>query len=182
MASRPFPWRRVLPLLLLAAGIALVFATGLHRHLSLASLAEHRQGLADLAARSPATAAASFILAYAAAVALSVPGAVFLTLAGGLLFGVAAGTLYTVAGATLGATLLFLAARTALGDLLRARAGPWMARLEEGLRRDALSYLLFLRLVPAFPFWLVNLVPAFLGVRLSTFVLGTFLGIIPGTL
>lgn len=182
MATPTPAWKRLLPLAVLALGIGAVFALDLDRYLSFSALAENRQALAGWVDGNPVLAPAGFILAYALAVALSIPGAIFLTLAGGLLFGVVAGTLYVVAGATLGATLLFLAARTALGDLLRAKAGPWLAKLEDGFRRDALSYLLFLRLVPAFPFWLVNLVPAFLGVKLTTFVLGTFLGIIPGTL
>jgi uncharacterized membrane protein YdjX (TVP38/TMEM64 family) len=87
-----------------------------------------------------------------------------------------------VVGATLGATMLFLAARTALGDVLRARAGPSLRKLEAGFRENELSYMLVLRLVPLFPFWLVNLAPAFLGVRTSTFIIGTFVGIIPGAL
>lgn len=181
--ARPVhPVRRVLPLLLLLLAAAGLYLSGLHRYLSLSALAEHRQTLSALVAAHALTAAAGFIAVYALAVALSVPGAVFLTLAGGLLFGVVAGTAYVVVGATLGAVAVFLAARTALADLLRRRAGPWLARLEGGFRSNALSYLLFLRLVPLFPFWLVNLVPAFLGVTLSTYVTGTLLGILPGTL
>jgi uncharacterized membrane protein YdjX (TVP38/TMEM64 family) len=86
-----------------------------------------------------------------------------------------------VFAATLGATALFLIARTALGDALRAKAGPAIQKMEAGLQENALSYLLVLRLIPLFPFWLVNLVPAFLGVPLRTYVIGTFVGIIPGT-
>ena len=104
-----------------------------------------------------------------------------MTLAGGFLFGVPVGATLTVIGATTGAALLFVIARSALGDMLRARAGPFLARMAEGFRKDAFSYLLFLRLVPAFPFWAVNLVPALLGMRLAPFVLATALGIIPGT-
>ena len=122
------------------------------------------------------------MLVYAAVVALSVPGGAILTIAGGFLFGIVPGALYVLVGATAGATIVFLIARTALGDALRARAGPRIRRMEEGFRRDALSYLLVLRLIPLFPFWLVNIVPAFLGVPLSTYVLGTFVGIIPGSL
>ena len=118
---------------------------------------------------------------YAAVIALSVPGGAILTIAGGFLFGIAPATLYVVVGATIGATIIFLIARTALGDSLRARAGPRIRRMEEGFRADALSYLLVLRLIPIFPFWLVNIVPAFLGVPLRTYVLGTFVGIIPGS-
>ena len=89
--------------------------------------------------------------------------------------------IYVVFAATAGATILFVAAKTALGDPLRARAGPFLKRMEDGFRENALSYLLVLRLIPAFPFFVVNLVPAFLGVRIETYVLGTFIGIIPGT-
>jgi uncharacterized membrane protein YdjX (TVP38/TMEM64 family) len=104
------------------------------------------------------------------------------TVASGLLFGWAIGTLATVVGATIGATLLFLIARTSLGEPLRQKAGPWLSQFQQGFEKDAFNYLLFLRLVPAFPFWLVNLAPAFLGVRLWTYIITTFIGIIPGSL
>ena len=86
-----------------------------------------------------------------------------------------------VVGATIGATAVFMAARYLLADLLRAKAGPWLAKMEAGFKEDATSYLLVLRLVPGFPFFVVNLVPAFLGVPLGKFVISTFFGIIPGT-
>src|SRR5699024_5254344 len=110
------------------------------------------------------------------------PGAVWLTLAGGFLFGIVAGTALVVIAATLGATLIFLAARTVLARPLRARAGGWIDRVGRGFRQGEASYLLIMRLVPVVPFWIANLAPAFLGVRLSTFVWTTFAGIIPGTL
>jgi uncharacterized membrane protein YdjX (TVP38/TMEM64 family) len=121
----------------------------------------------------------AYIALYITAVAFSVPGAVFLTVAGGFLFGIAVGASAAVIGATVGATLIFLVARTALGEPLLRRAGPRAAKLAQGFRNDAFSYLLFLRLVPAFPFFLVNLVPAFAGVRLGPFVAATALGVIP---
>jgi uncharacterized membrane protein YdjX (TVP38/TMEM64 family) len=124
----------------------------------------------------------AFIALYIVAVALSVPGAVFLTVSGGFLFGVVAGASAAVIGATIGATLIFLVARTALGEPLLRRAGPRAQQLAQGFRDDAFSYLLFLRLVPAFPFFLVNLVPAFAGVRLGPFVAATALGVIPAAL
>jgi uncharacterized membrane protein YdjX (TVP38/TMEM64 family) len=124
----------------------------------------------------------AYIALYAVAVALSVPGAVFLTVAGGFLFGVAVGAPAAVIGATIGATVIFLVARTALGEPLLRRAGPRAVQLAKGFRDDAFSYLLFLRLVPAFPFFLVNLVPAFAGVRLVPFVAATALGVIPGAI
>ena len=120
-------------------------------------------------------------LVYAITVALSMPGGLVLTVAGGLLFGWLVGGLAAVVGATTGATIVFLVARTALGEALSERAGPWLAKLREGFKEEALSYMLFLRLVPAFPFWFVNIAPAMLGVPLRTYVIGTFFGIIPAT-
>ena len=111
---------------------------------------------------------------------MSLPGGAILSIAGGFLFGAWLGTLYIVVGATVGATAVFLITRTALGDALRARAGPWLKSMEAGFQENALSYLLVLRLVPLFPFFVVNLVPAFLGVGLRTYVVGTFVGIVPG--
>jgi uncharacterized membrane protein YdjX (TVP38/TMEM64 family) len=87
-----------------------------------------------------------------------------------------------VIGATIGATAVFLAARYAFADLLRGKAAPWLKKMEAGFRENAMSYMLVLRLVPIFPFWLVNLVPAFLGVPLRIYVIGTAIGIIPGVI
>lgn len=181
-ARRAPAWRRLLPLGVVAALIVTAFALGLDDYLSFASLRANRAALLALVAERPGLTAVGFVLVYAAAVALSLPGALILTLAGGFLFGAALATVLVVIGATLGACAIFLIARSALGDLLRAKAGPWLGRMEAGFRRNALSYLLVLRLIPIFPFWLVNLVPAFLGVPLSTFALATFVGIIPGSL
>ena len=173
---------RALPLLILVAGLAAFFALGLHRYISFATLAQHRQTLLAWVAEYGVLAGLAFMAIYAAVVAFSLPGGALLTLTSGFLFGVVGGTLCAVVGATIGATAVFVAARTALGNLLRAKAGGAIRRMEEGFREDALSYLLVLRLVPLFPFWLVNLVPAFLGVPLRTYVLGTLFGIIPGAL
>lgn len=181
-APKPSTARRLLPPALLIAGACAFFALGLQDYLSFAALAEHREALIAFVEINGIAAALCFILLYALAVAVSVPGATILTLTGGFLFGTMLGALFAVVGATLGAVAVFLAARTALGDMLRAKAGPWLARLEGGFRKNALNYLLVLRLVPLFPFWLVNLVPAFLGVPLRTYALGTFIGIIPGAL
>jgi uncharacterized membrane protein YdjX (TVP38/TMEM64 family) len=175
-------WRRWLPLLLLLVALALVYGTGLHRQLSLETLRTQREALQGFVAARPLAAPLVFVLAYAGAVALSLPGALFLTLAGGFLFGTLLGSVLSVTGATIGAVAIFLVARTALGSSLRDRAGPWLKRMEAGFREDAFSYLLVLRLIPLFPFWLVNLVPAALGVRLPTFALATLIGIIPGSL
>lgn len=173
--------RRLAPLLVLAAATALVFATDLDRYLSMEVLSENYHELRDWAAAHPVVAPLAFGIVYAAGVAVSIPGAAIMTVAGGLMFGLVLGTLVVVVSATLGATLVFLIAKTALGEPLRRRASGWIKRMEDGFREDALSYLLVLRLVPIFPFWLVNIVPAFLGMRLASYVLATFLGILPGT-
>ncbi len=181
-AVGPGRLRRLLPLALLLAALALVFATGAHELASLESLRRHRAMLVAFVTERPIASALLYVLLYTAATALSIPGALALTLAGGFLFGTLLATLLVVIGATAGAVLLFLIARSALGEPLRARAGPWLAGMAEGFRANAFSYLLALRLVPVFPFWLVNLVPALLGVPLRTFALATALGIVPGSL
>lgn len=173
--------RRAIPVVILLALLIAAFASGVHQYLSLDALRDNRAALLDLVARHGLLAAAAFVLIYAGAVALSLPGATIMTLAGGFLFGVAAGATLTVIGATIGATALFLIARSAIGDALRQRAGPFVARMADGFSKNAFNYLLFLRLVPAFPFWAVNLAPALLGMRLAPFVLATAIGIIPGT-
>jgi uncharacterized membrane protein YdjX (TVP38/TMEM64 family) len=174
--------KRFLPLAILLLAIVAAFALGLDDYLSLDQLERHRAQLLGWVERHPRSAPLAFMLIYTAAVALSIPGGAILTMTGGFLFGVVAGTCYVVIAATVGATIVFLIARTALGDSLRRKAGPGMRRMEAGFRENAFNYLLFLRLIPLFPFWLVNLVPALLGVPLTTYVAGTLLGIIPGGL
>jgi len=173
--------RRAIPVAILLALVIAAFASGLQQYLSLDVLRDNRAALLDLVARHGPLAAATFVLAYAGVVALSLPGATIMTLAGGFLFGLAVGATLTVIGATVGATALFLIARSAIGDVLRQRAGPFVARMADGFSKNAFNYLLFLRLVPAFPFWAVNLAPALLGMRLPPFVLATAIGIVPGT-
>lgn len=176
-----FNWRRLWPLAVLAGGFALFFATGANEYLTVAALREHRAALTGFVAENAAAAAGLYMLAYAIVVAFSLPGGALMTIVGGFLFGTLLAGFCVVIGATVGATLLFLAAKTALGDVLRAKAGPALQKMEAGFRENAFSYLMVLRLVPLFPFFLVNLVPAFLGVPLRTYVVATFLGIIPGT-
>ncbi len=175
------PLRRWLPLVVLAAIAVLVFAMGWHRQLTIDNIAANRDRLQGVIAEHKVLALLAYVTIYAAAVSVSLPGSLLLTLTGGLLFGWFVGGLATVVAATIGATIIFLVAKTALGESLAGRAGPAIAKLRDGFQRNALSYLLFLRLVPAFPFFVVNLAPAFLGVPLRTYVLGTFFGIIPGT-
>lgn len=173
--------RRLLPLALLAVLVAAAFALGLNRYLTLDALRDNRAMLLDLVGHHAAAAIIAFVGVYAAVVALSLPGAAIMTLAGGFLFGVPLGATLTVVGATMGATALFIIARSAFGDILRRKAGPFIGRMADGFAKNAFNYLLFLRLVPAFPFWAVNLAPALLGMRLVPFIVATGLGIIPGT-
>jgi len=174
-------WRRFAPLIALAAVTALVFAMGWHKVLSLKTIGLNYDALKGYIADHLVLSLVAYVLAYIAVVALSLPGGLIMTLAGGLLFGWQLGAPATVIGATIGATILFLIARSSLGESLAARAGPSIAKLRAGFQDNAFSYLLFLRLVPAFPFVIVNLAPALLGVKLGTYVAATFLGIIPGT-
>ena len=161
--------------------LGLVWALGLHRHLSLEALAAQREALAGLVAARPVLAALVYIAAYIGVVAFSLPGGAVMTLAGGLLFGAFIGAFLAVLGATIGAAVLFLLARSAFAPLVAGRAEGLLGPLRAGLTRDGFFYLLSLRLVPVFPFWLLNLAPALLGMRFAPYLAATFLGIIPGT-
>jgi uncharacterized membrane protein YdjX (TVP38/TMEM64 family) len=172
---------RYLPALLIVAAMGAFYALGLHRYLSLQGIIDNREALAQAVAAHGVLAIAIFAAVYAAAVAVSFPGASLLSIAAGFLFGIMAGGTVVVIAATLGACTVFLAARTSLGEGMANRAGPFLARLRDGFRDDAFSYLLALRLAPVFPFWLVNLAPALLGVELRTYALATLIGIIPGS-
>jgi uncharacterized membrane protein YdjX (TVP38/TMEM64 family) len=172
--------RRLLPVAVLLLGLALFLLFDLQRYFSFEMLSRHHAELATWVGGNVALAALVFVLLYALVVAFSLPIAVVVTPFGGFLFGIWLGALLSIVGATLGSVALFLAARTAFHDLFRARAGATLARLEDGFRRNSFNYLLFLRLVPAFPFWLVNIVPALLGMRLGAYTLATLIGIVPG--
>lgn len=173
-------WKKVALLGLFVAVIAGFLAGGAGDWLDFQTLTAHRDRLQGWVDGHYGVMVAVFMGVYALAVAFSIPGAVWLTITGGFLFGTWATSAYVVIAATVGATGVFLLARYVFRDAWAARAGPAIRRMEDGFRQDALSYLLVLRLVPLFPFWLVNLVPAFLGVRLWTYVVATFFGIIPG--
>jgi uncharacterized membrane protein YdjX (TVP38/TMEM64 family) len=180
-APRFSVWR-VVPVTLMLIGAIAFFALDLDRYLSFEEFSRRRDALLWWRDGHQALAVLIFMSLYVLAVAFSVPGAIWLTIIGGFLFGVVAGTAYAVVAATLGACAVFLAARYLVGDVLRAKAGPAIRKMEAGFREHALSYLLVLRLIPIVPFWLVNLVPALVGVPLRTFFVGTALGIIPGSL
>lgn len=171
--------RRFLPLAIVVVLAAVVIVSGLRGILSLETLVRNRAVIDDFLSAHQVAAYAIYIGVYIAVVALSVPGAAILTITGGFLFGVVPGALAAMLGATTGAVVIFLIARSAFGDNLLRRIGPRAAKLADGFKRDAFNYLLFLRLVPAFPFWLVNLAAALFSVPLSTFIAATALGGLP---
>ncbi|WP_306026855.1 TVP38/TMEM64 family protein [Stappia sp. MMSF_3263] len=173
--------RRFAPLALIVAAMGLGYALGLHHYLGLSHLIRERMELAAFVSDNMPLAVAVFVVVYVVAVALSFPGASLLTIIGGFLFGWALGGTLVAFAATAGAALIFLAARSSLGEALKHRAGPFLSRLAAGFREDAFNYLLFLRLAPVFPFWLVNIAPALFGMSLRPYVTATFIGILPGT-
>ncbi len=174
------PFRQWAPLAaFVLAGVA-AFALGWHDHLTLERIVANRHELKVLLAEHRTLAPVIYVLVYAVVIALSVPCGLVLTLTAGLLFGWFVGGLLATIAATIGAIIVFLIARSSLGEPLMRKAGPGIAKLRDGFRENAFSYLLCLRLVPVFPFWLVNLAPALLGVPLRTYTLATVVGIIPG--
>lgn len=172
--------RRFLPLLVLVLLAILVRALGWTDYLSLDMLRQNRQILLRYVEHYPLLAPVFYMVLYTVSTALSLPGAALLSVFGGFLFGLPYALFYVLIGATLGATLIFLVAKTSIGDLLRERAGPKLKGIEEKICKDAVYYLLFMRLMPLFPFWLVNIAPAFVGIALWTFVWTTAVGILPG--
>ncbi|MBW6398081.1 VTT domain-containing protein [Roseomonas sp. HJA6] len=172
---------RLWPIGVITALVAAAWASGLAGLLSLDTLAARQAALTGLVAAHPVLTGGAYVAIYVVTVTLSLPGAVVLTLAGGLLFGVWVGTALTVLGATIGAALLFLAARSALAPLVIGRAAAFVDRLRPGLERDGFFYLLTLRLIPVVPFWLLNLVPALVGMPFRAYLAATAIGIVPGT-
>jgi uncharacterized membrane protein YdjX (TVP38/TMEM64 family) len=173
--------RRVLPLAILLAVFVALWASGLGSWLTWATLSRYHATLDDWIAGHRIVAPLLFAALYAAATALSLPEGAILTVAGGLLFGTVLGGTMAVIGATGGAIVLFLAARSAFASTMAARGGSRLARIRAELHRNGFSYLLAIRLIPAFPFWLVNLAAALAGMRLMPFAAATLLGIIPAT-
>lgn len=178
---RPFHPKRLWPLAVLAGGLGLFYGFGLDTYLSFESLRDNRAELLAYVENYGTASTLAFALLYIVCVAFSLPGATFLTITAGFLFGQLQSVITVVVSATIGATILFLIAKTTLGDTLEARMGPWLKKMERGFQDNALNYLLVLRLIPVVPFFVVNLVPAFFGVKLRTFFVATLIGIIPGT-
>ena len=180
LASMRLSPRLIAPLILIAI-MAAAWTSGLTNEMSWAGLARQQALLRAWVAAHPLGAPCLFVAIYVTSVALSLPQAALLTITGGLLFGTVMGGVLAVSSATAGAVLLFLIARSAFADSMRRRAGPRFARLRDALTRDGFSYLLAIRLVPLFPFWLVNLAAALCGMRLRHFTAATIIGMAPTT-
>ena len=174
-------WLRLWPVYLIAGGMALAFSQGWHQYLTLESLSENAVWLDSMVQENLVLVLAAYVAIYAAAVAFIIPGSA-LTIAGGFLFGLYIGTPATIIAATFGASILFFAAKTSIGGILRQRAGPFLQKMEAGFNQNALSYMFALRLIPLFPFAVVNIAPALLGAKYRDYFITTFFGIIPGTL
>jgi uncharacterized membrane protein YdjX (TVP38/TMEM64 family) len=173
--------RRVVPLALLLAALVALWASGLAGQLNWATLSRYQATLDILIARHPIAAPVLYAAIYAATTALSLPEGAVLTVAGGLLFGTLVGGTMAVIGATAGALVLFLAARSAFGATMAGRGDSRLARIRAELQRNGFSYMLAIRLIPALPFWVVNLAGALAGMRLLPFATATLIGIVPAT-
>ena len=169
------------PLIALIAIMVVAYSLGWHKQLTIKNLAENRELFSSFVQDNWFKAIGAYAGVYALTTALSLPVGSILTIIGGFLFGWIVAGLTTVFAATIGATLVFIIAKSTLGEFLRQKAGPFVKKLTAGFNEDAFGYLMFLRLVPVFPFWLVNIAPALFGVKMRTYLITTFLGIIPGT-
>lgn len=173
-------WGRLILLAAIVVAVAAAWRFGVFDYLNFETLRTQREALTAFVSAHRILAFAVFVAIYFLITMLAFPGAFWLTILGGYLFGLVGGAIATTIGATFGAAALFVIARYLLADTLRARAGPFLKRLEAGFQDNAISYLLTLRLVPAVPFFIANVAPAFLGARLGAFAWTTALGILPG--
>jgi uncharacterized membrane protein YdjX (TVP38/TMEM64 family) len=162
------------------AAVALFFWLDLQKYLSLEALKANRQALLDYHESHRLVMVAGFMALYIVQTALSLPGAAILSLAAGAIFGALMGTVYAIIAATIGATLAFLVTRYLLRDAVLNRFGCKLEGMNRELEERGFNYLLFLRLVPVFPFFLINLAAGLTRLPLRTFFIGTLLGIIPG--
>ncbi len=183
-ATGPRRWLRFAPLVLIVGGVGAALALGAPHYLSLDTLREQRAVLVAFVAAHPWQSMAVYLGAYTLLIALCLPGALVMTLTGGFLFGLLVGGAAAATSVTAGSVVMFMVARTALGDIIRARfpQGGKMHRLEARIREHAFSYLLMLRLMPALPIFLVNIAAGFVRMPVSTYTAATLIGVIPSSL
>ena len=173
---------RLWPLLILLLLFFLLYYFNVNHYLNFASLKLHHQQLISWTKNNYLEAVLIFMSCYIVCIAVSFPGALFLTMAGGLLFGTLGGAFFVVISATIGSIIIFFAVKFALSDWIAQRTSKWINKMRLGFQENAFSYLLSLRLMPIFPFWVVNIIPALLGIKAGTFITATFIGIIPGSI
>jgi uncharacterized membrane protein YdjX (TVP38/TMEM64 family) len=173
-------WKKVLILLIFVGGFSAFFLLGGDQYLNFSTLKTNRDRLLAYTLNHYWSILIGAMAVYSASTALSLPVATILSLTIGFLFGLWVGTGIILFSATLGATLAFLAARYVLADVVSRRMGMMAKKLIAEFHRNDFNYLLFLRLVPLFPFWLINLATAFTPIKVQTYVAATALGIIPG--
>lgn len=173
---------RWLPLLALLCIMLSFFYFHLYRFFTFESLRVHRHLLIEWTQAHYCLTVVCYMLVFIILASSLIPMALFLTLTGGFLFGIWFGALFAISSAVIGGMLFVLAMKTALSDWFEKKAGAWLLRMEEGIEENAFNYLLTMRLIPVFPFWLVNLGSALFNVRLSIFIGATVLGMIPATL
>ena len=174
-------FKKYLPLILIILVSLTIWATGLHHYLNFETLRYYNQDLQKFVMEHIILSLLIYVILYITIVGLSLPVATFMTLLGGFLFGQVLGTITVVISATLGATILFLAMRSASESYVKEKSGPWLKKMQNGFQENALFYLWTLRLIPLFPFVAVNLAAAVFQIPLRTFFWGTLIGIIPGS-
>jgi uncharacterized membrane protein YdjX (TVP38/TMEM64 family) len=174
-------WHRWIPLAVLLGLVILAYRLGLQNYLSLSVIVENEMILVEYVHSHLLLSILIYVIIYIAVVSLSLPGAALLSIFGGFVFGWALSAPITVFAATIGAVIVFQIVKTSLGSFVATRAGPFVKKLSDGFKKDAFNYLLFLRLVPAFPFFAVNAVAGLAGINLRVFLIATFIGIIPGS-
>lgn len=172
---------KFLPIVILIIGVAIFFSLGGQKYLSLDALKDNYQDIIAFASHNFLISVLAFSLAYIVVVAFSIPGATIMTLLGGLLFGLLLGSIFVVISATIGASIVFFAVKTALGDTLKNKAKGSIEKMRLGFEKDAFNYLMVLRLIPIFPFFAINISAGVLGVKFRDFFWATLLGIIPGS-
>lgn len=182
LKNRNLVLKRSLLIFLVGVCFLVFFGLGLDHYLTFQGLKQNKEFLTEWRDKYYLISVLSFIITYSILVSISVPVGVWMTLVSGFMFGTLPGGLFSLAGATTGATLIFCFARYTLPEVLKLKCGTAIIQMEPRFKENQLNYMLVLRLVPLFPFWLVNLVPAFLNVSLKTYVMGTLIGMIPGAL
>ncbi len=177
--------RRLLPAAVVGAGLTFAYLMGLHELFDFGAFIDNRERLSGYVQNNLLQASLIYVAVYIAAVAFSFPGASLLTIIGGFVFGWLLAGILTAIAAPIGASIIYLVAKSAVGDFLvekmKKNAGPRIRQLAEGFQADAFSYLLIIRLAPIFPFWVINIAPAIFNVPLRTYFAATAIGILPGT-